>query len=255
MIRYIFVRDALEMGQLAAEALARTMASGHPVVALPTGRTPEPVYAELVRRYQAGEIDFSRTITFNLDEYVGLAATHPASFRSYMEAHLFQHVNLRPEHIHFFDGTAADLEQECRDYEQAIRQAGGISLGLLGLGPNGHIAFNEPGTPWESRCHLVTLTAATREANAPFFGVPDQMPGQALTMGIATIREMRRIMLLVTGENKAEALAALYRGVPTLDWPVTALIGHPDVTVLVDTATVTLPGGLPRGRVAGEGWK
>lgn len=201
-------------------------------MALPTGRTPLGLYAALRARAAAGEISFSQARLFDLDEYVGLGATHPLSYARYMRTELLDPVGASEHNVRLLRGDAPDLGVECRAYEEAIARAGGIDLAILGLGDNGHIAFNEPGTPWDSQTHVAALSARTREVNRPADGAA--IPQHGLTMGIATIRQARGILLLVAGATKKPALAALRRGVPDPRWPVTSLIGHTDVTLICE---------------------
>ncbi len=202
------------------------------VLGLPTGRTPAGMYrhvvAECAREYHC----FRDVTTFNLDEYAGIPREHPGSYFTFMKRHLFDHIDVDPSRTHIPDGSAADLAAECARYEAAINAAGGLGLTFLGLGRNGHIAFNEPGTPFDSRTRRVELAESTRRANADFFhGL--QVPTHALTMGIGTILESRRIVLLASGSGKDAAIARL----ETLDidpsFPASALWDHDDVTVLV----------------------
>lgn len=219
--------DALAADQVAAALLKRDAA-----LALPTGRTPLGLYAHLRARAAAGEISFRRARVFDLDEYVGLSATHPLSYARYMHTELLDPVGASPHNVRLLRGDAPDLAVECGAYEEAIARAGGIDLAILGLGENGHIAFNEPGTPWDSRTHVAQLSDRTREVNHSADGTA--IPERGLTMGIATIRQARAILLLVAGTAKQAALAALRRGVPDPRWPVTSLIGHADVTVICE---------------------
>lgn len=201
-------------------------------MALPTGRTPLGLYAALRARAAAGEVSFSQARLFDLDEYVGLGATHSLSYARYMRTELLDPVGASGHNVRLLRGDAPDLAAECRAYEEAIARAGGIDLAILGLGDNGHIAFNEPGTPWDSPTHVAALSARTREVNQPVAGAV--IPTHGLTMGVATIRQARAILLLVAGAAKQAALAALRRGMPDPRWPVTGLIGHADVTVICE---------------------
>jgi glucosamine-6-phosphate deaminase len=165
---------------------------------------------------------------FNLDEYCGLAASDPHSFAGYLHRHLISPLNVRSEQMRLIRGDAANIALECRDYDAAIADWGGIDLCVLGLGANGHIAFNEPGTPWELRTHVATLSAGTRAAQRGAWKVPER----GITMGIATLIDARQILLLIAGPGKSAATAALHRGVPSIDWPVTSLASHPALTVI-----------------------
>jgi glucosamine-6-phosphate deaminase len=204
---------------------------------LPTGRTPVPLYRELVTLYRAHLVDFSMTTTFNLDEFVGMGSADPRSYRAFMQCHLFDHVNLSPRRIRFLDGLAGDTAAECARYERAIRYAGGIDLQILGLGANGHIGFNEPAARLTARTHRTTLTPATRRANAALFGNrPGDVPREALSMGMATILHARRIVLLATGAAKAAAVARALNGPITPRVPASFLQLHPAAEVWLDRA-------------------
>lgn len=226
--------------------LAALDANPRIVLGLPTGKTPEGMYARVVRECGVSRHCFEEVTTFNLDEYVGLAPDHPSSYATYMRKHLFDHVDIDPANINLPDGLAARIGEEdprhgneeallreCRRYEQAIARAGGLQLTFLGLGTNGHIAFNEPGTPFDARTRVVELTESTKAANAPYFR--DQTPpDRAITMGIATILDSREIVLLASGEKKRAAVERLRGGEVTTDFPASALHHHPRVTVIVD---------------------
>lgn len=226
----------------AAAALARRIAGAlrerpATVLALPTGRTPVGTYAELRRLHAAGEADFSEASTFNLDEFAGVAPGDPGSFRAFMEKHLFGAVNVRPERIHFLDGTAADPDQECERYESEIDEAGGIDLQLLGIGANGHIGFNEPGEELVGRTHRVVLAESTRRDNATLFGGdPARVPREALSMGMATILKARGIILLATGERKAQCVERTVHGPLTTRLPASFLQLHRHAELYLDRA-------------------
>ena len=206
--RIIAVTDAPEVAIRAADYVEELIARRpDAVLVLPTGRTPVALYRELKHRYAAGRIDFSRVRTFNLDEWVGVAIDEPGSYAGFMAEHLFSRVNLRPENCHIPNGRATDLEAECRRYEDQLRQSGGIDLAILGIGGNGHIGFNEPGTSFEVRTHVSTVELSTQQSNAyAFDGQP--VPAQAITMGIGTILEAREILLLATGAEKSRSCVA-----------------------------------------------
>jgi glucosamine-6-phosphate deaminase len=203
------------------------------VLALPTGSTPRPLYAELVRRHREDRLSFARATTFNLDEYLGLPPDHPSSFRRYIDDALVRHVDLAPDRVHAPDGAAADVAAACAAYEAAIDAAGGLDLVLLGLGEDGHIAFNEPGSSLGSRTRIKTLSAGTRAANQPAFGATS-VPRHAITVGIATILAARRCLLLATGAHKAAAVALAVEGPLAGRCPASALQLHPHATVLCD---------------------
>jgi glucosamine-6-phosphate deaminase len=201
------------------------------VLGLPTGRTPQGMYqrvvADCAREYHC----FRDVTTFNLDEYAGIPREHDGSYSTYMRRNLFDHVDLDPSHVHIPNGMAPDLDGECSRYERDIAEAGGLDLTFLGLGRNGHIAFNEPGTPFNARTRVVELTESTRAANAEYF--PDRRPPtHAMTMGIGTILESGRIVLLAAGRGKEEALARLRSRVVDGSFPASALWTHPNVHVL-----------------------
>ncbi|HEV7766603.1 MAG TPA: glucosamine-6-phosphate deaminase [Thermoanaerobaculia bacterium] len=201
------------------------------VLGLPTGRTPIGMYERVVRECTREYHCFTDVTTFNLDEYVGVPREHPGSYRTYMKQHLFDHVDLDPTNAHLPNGMAEDCDAECARYEREIRDAGGLQLTFLGLGRNGHIGFNEPGTPFDARTRVVALTESTRKANAEFFHNGD-VPTHAITMGIGTILESRRIVLLVAGHEKEAALERLRGGIVGEDFPASALWTHPNVRVL-----------------------
>lgn len=216
----------------AARIVARLVRSqAKAVLGLCTGETPKPVYAELVRLHRDEGLDFSQVTTFNLDEYVGLDAQHPASYRRYMAEHLFDHVSVAQAHIP--DGGASDIAAACRDYEEAIARAGGIDLQLLGIGADGHIAFNEPSSSLGSRTRVKTLTDKTL---ALYQARGQSVPQHVITMGIGTILDARRCVLLAYGDAKASAVAGMVEGPLTAKVPASALQLHARTTVLVDEA-------------------
>lgn len=236
-MRLVVVEDYGELSRGAAKWVARRLLERPELVlALPTGHTPVGMYRELVRLHREGLLDFSRVTSFNLDEYLGIPPDHPQSFASYMRIHLWDQVNLRPGACHIPNSLPEDPEAECAGYEGLIREAGGIDLAVLGLGGNGHIAFNEPGTPFESTIHVAELSQETREAEAAAFGGVDRVPKKAITMGIRTIMNAREILLLVSGEEKAEVLSRALTGPITLEVPASVLQLHPRLTVLADVA-------------------
>ena len=215
-----------------------TATNGRCVLGLATGSTPLGIYRELIRRHQAGEVDFSRVVTFNLDEYYPMPADSPHGYRRYMWENLFAHVNIRPECVHIPDGSVPreDLSAHCAAYERAIADAGGIDFQMLGIGKTGHIGFNEPGSAPDERTRLVTLDTVTRkDAAADFFG-EDNVPREAVTMGVATILEAREIALIATGEHKAEIVARAVEGNVSQDVAATYLQRHPHATAYLDAA-------------------
>lgn len=210
------------------------------VLGLPTGSTPLGMYRSLIQKYERGEISFQNVVTFNLDEYVGLPENHPQSYHSYMYENFFNHVDIPTENIHILDGNASDLDRECQDYEQKIESIGGIALFVGGVGEDGHIAFNEPGSSLQSRTRIKTLTHSTRIANARFFSDDlEQVPKLALTVGVGTILAAREVMILAKGYAKAIAVAqAIEQGINRM-WPISALQLHPHAIVVCDDAATS----------------
>ncbi len=204
------------------------------MLGLATGSTPTGTYKELIRIYRERGLDFSGVTTFNLDEYLGLDPCHSQSYHHFMEENLFKHVNLNPSNVHIPNGLAKDLATECRNYEQMIKDAGGIDLQLLGLGRDGHIGFNEPSSSLGSRTRVKTLTQETIKDNARFFDNEKDVPRFALTMGVGTIMEAREVLLLASGRNKAEALRATVEGPVSAEFTASVLQMHPKVTMVVD---------------------
>lgn len=232
------------MAGLAADAVAAAVAAAAPgrgpVLGVATGSSPRGVYAELVTRVRAGELDLSRTRTFSLDEYVGLPADHRASYRSEIRRVLTDPAGIPADQVHCPDGSATDLPAAAAAYEKAIASAGGVDLQLLGLGSDGHIAFNEPGSSLASRTRVKTLTQVTRTDNARFFDDdPDAVPRHCLTQGLGTIARARHVVLLAAGERKAEAVQQLVEGPVSARWPATVLQLHPHVSVLLDDAAAS----------------
>ena len=226
----------------AARALARHVSDAirvkpDLVLGLPTGRTPVAFYHELSALAERGRVAIGGITTFNLDEFLGIAAAHPGSYRRFMETHLFDRVGLPASQINFLSGDAPDAEAECERYEQAIARAGGIDVQILGIGTNGHIGFNEPAPVLQARTHRVTLKRETRRSNAALFGGDLQaVPREALSMGMATILQARSIVLLATGRSKASCVQRLLVGPITTNLPASFLQLHPAVDVVVDTA-------------------
>ncbi len=209
------------------------------VLGLPTGSSPEGMYAELVKAVAEKRVSFRHVLTFNMDEYVGLPESHPESYHSFMAKHLFDHIDCPKENIHILNGNAPDLEEECRSYEQKIKEAGGIDLFLGGIGPDGHIAFNEPFSSLTSRTRVKTLTTDTKIANSRFFGNdPDAVPSHALTVGVGTVMDAREVLILCNGYGKARALQAAVEGPVTQQWTISALQTHPHSIIVTDEAAV-----------------
>lgn len=209
------------------------------VIGLPTGSTPLMVYREIVAQHKKGKIDFSRVITFNLDEYVGLDGKHVQSYKYYMYKNLFRHVNIDLNNTHIPNGVAENLEEECRRYDQLIEQLGGIDWQLLGIGLNGHIGFNEPGECLSAVTHVQRLLEETRIANARFFGSLQDVPTHAITMGMGSILRAKKIVLIATGQEKAKILAKAVNGPITTRVPASFLQLHQDVTFVLDQAAAS----------------
>jgi glucosamine-6-phosphate deaminase len=231
--------------RVAAAALARRIAAAvaaEPglVFGLPTGKTPLPLYRALADLERRGDLDLSHTTTFNLDEFLGVAAADPGSYRTFMERHLFGRLRHRPRATHVLAGDAPDPAAECARYERAIREAGGIGLQILGIGTNGHIGFNEPGRELAARTHVATLRPETRRANAALFGSDETaVPRQGLSMGVGTILDARSIVLLATGSTKAACVERMIRGPLTTRLPASLLQLHRQVHVYLDEAAAS----------------
>lgn len=224
-----------QMSELAAKKLIEQINSkSDSVLGLATGSTPEGLYEEIIKAHKEGNVSFKDVTTFNLDEYVGLSKDNDQSYYYYMHKLLFDHIDLKDNQANLPNGDAEDLQEECSRYEASIQQAGGIDIQILGIGLNGHIGFNEPGTPFSIQTHIVDLDASTRNANARFFDSIDEVPLQAITMGIDSIMQTKQIILLVSGSKKAEALEKLVNGYVTEDFPASILQKHPNVTIIAD---------------------
>ena len=209
------------------------------VLGLATGSTPIGTYRELIRMHKAGELDFSKVVTFNLDEYVGLPATHDQSYYYFMHENLFDDINISPINVHVPSGVVKDFDRYCQWYEEEIAKAGGIDLQVLGIGSDGHIAFNEPGSSLASRTRIVTLTEETITDNSRFFERMEDVPRFAITMGVGTIMEAKYCLLLANGEKKADPVEALIEGPITSQVTASALQMHPHATVIVDSAAAS----------------
>ena len=205
------------------------------VLGLPTGSTPLETYRELIRLHKAGEVSFKNVITFNMDEYVDLEESHPESYPSFMWNNFFSHIDINPSNVHILNGNAKDLVAECTAYEEAIVKAGGIDLFMGGVGEDGHIAFNEPFSSLQSRTRIKTLTSDTIAVNSRFFGGDiSKVPTQALTVGVATILDARKVMILATGPKKARALRHAIEGSYNHQWTLSALQTHPAGIIVCD---------------------
>ena len=229
----IHVSSYEELSRKAADLIAaQILLKPDCVLGLATGSTPIGAYQNLVKKYQQGDLDFSKLTTFNLDEYLGLTGEHPQSYRYFMNDNLFNHVNVRPECTHVPDGCAADPKAFGLAYDKAIADMGGIDLQLLGIGNNGHIAFNEPADIFVSETHTVTLKQSTIEANKRFFNSIDEVPTQAITMGMGSIMKAKKVLLIADGPAKKEAIEKAFYGPITPEVPASILQLHPDLTVI-----------------------
>lgn len=233
-MKVIVVKDKVAMGKKAAQLIAADMKKKSPfVLGLATGSTPVPLYAELIAMGKRKELDFSTTISFNLDEYVGLKPTHDQSYRYFMNENLFNHININKKNTFVPDGMAKNVEESCAIYEDNIDACGGIDYQVLGIGSNGHIAFNEPGSSLGSRTRKLKLTKNTIQDNSRFFKSISEVPTEAITMGIGTILEAKKIVLLASGANKAKCVADAIEGPITASVPASALQLHPCVTFIL----------------------
>lgn len=209
------------------------------VLGLATGSSPLGLYQELIRDHDVNHTSYKEVKTFNLDEYVGLDKNHPQSYYTFMMENLFNHIDIDLSNVHIPNGCAFDLEQECANYNQLLEKYH-IDIQVLGIGANGHIGFNEPGTPFDSTMHLVKLDEKTRRDNARFFSSIAEVPEYAITMGIKNILSAKKILLIATGKNKSEAIFHLVKGTPTPEWPATALQYHDDVVLFLDEEAASL---------------
>ena len=227
--------DGQQASQVAARIVGRLVKEKpHAVIGFATGNTPLQLYKNMVRMHREEGLDFSSVTTFNLDEYVGVPPVHPSSFHSYMWAHLFSQLNIPNTRIHIPDGLAADIPAVCRNYEQAIKSAGGIDIQIMGIGTNGHLGFNEPTSSLYSRTRIKTLTEETRLNNSAAFGGQDNVPLHVITMGLGTILESRACLLMAFGKKKARAIALTVEGPLTSMVPGTVLQLHPRAVVVLD---------------------
>ena len=239
-MKIYMTEDYQTMSRKAANILsAQIILKPNSVLGLATGSTPVGMYKQLVTWYEKGDLDFAEVKTVNLDEYVNLEPTHEQSYHYFMQHHLFDHVNINPANTNVPDGLAADPKAECAWYNQVIRQLGGIDIQVLGMGHNGHIGFNEPGDAFELETHVVDLTERTIQANSRFFASMDEVPRQAMTMGIKSIMMARKILLMVSGEDKADAVKRAFSGPVTPQMPASILQLHPYVTLVGDRAALS----------------
>ena len=242
-MRVIIENDYDSLSKWAAEYVIKRINSAKPtadkpfVLGLPTGSSPIGMYAALSKACKEGRVSFRNVITFNMDEYVALPEEHPESYHSFMRRNLFDNIDCPKENIHILNGNADDLEKECANYEESIRKAGGIDLFIGGIGPDGHIAFNEPGSSLTSRTRQKTLTTDTRVANSRFFGgKPENVPATALTVGVGTVMAAREVLILCNGHNKARALQAAIEGPVTQMWTISVLQMHQHGIIVCDEA-------------------
>ena len=234
-------KDYADLSRKAANIIsAQVIMKPNAVLGLATGSTPIGAYKQLIEWYHKGDIHFSQTFSINLDEYQGLSGEHDQSYRYFMNHNLFHHINIKMENTNVPNGLAEDASAECRRYNNIIKTLGGIDLQLLGIGGNGHIGFNEPGSAFEKETHLVTLTEQTRRSNARFFSNIDEVPTHAFTMGIKSIMAAKKILLLATGEAKAKALYDSFFGPVTPGVPASILQLHNDCIVIADEAALSI---------------
>lgn len=240
-MKIIKTKDYEHMSRVTANILsAQVIMKPNCILGLATGSTPVGAYRQLVQWYEKGDIDFSEVTSVNLDEYKGLSPENDQSYRYFMNHNLFDHINIRKDHTFVPNGLEPDSEKACGDYNQIIRDLGGIDLQLLGLGNNGHIGFNEPGSAFEKETHCVDLTRSTIDANARFFSSLSEVPKQAYTMGIKTIMQAKKIVVAVSGQGKASIVKEAFFGPITPQVPASVLQLHNDVTVVGDEAALSL---------------
>ena len=242
-MRLIIEKDYNDVSRWAANYVASRINAANPtadrpfVLGCPTGSSPLGMYRHLIELNRAGKVSFRNVVTFNMDEYVGLPESHPESYHSFMWNNFFSHIDIPRENVNILDGNATDLQEECSRFEQKIKSYGGIDLFMGGVGPDGHIAFNEPGSALSSRTRVKTLTTDTIIANARFFdGDVNQVPKTALTVGVGTVMDARSVMLVVNGHNKARALRHGVEGAVSQMWTISALQLHPAAIIVADDA-------------------
>lgn len=240
-MKRIVCKNYEEMSRLGAYVYAEQIwRKPNSVLGFATGGTPEGMYKCLVDMYVGGMVDFSKVTTFNLDEYYPMSKVSDQSYDYFMWSKLFSHINVKRENVHLPNGGAADPQKACDDYESLIERSGGMDLQLLGIGNNGHIAFNEPDDELYVSTHVAELTENTIEANARFFASADEVPRRALTMGIGSIMGAKRVLMLIAGKNKAPVVKKMFSGVVTPQVPASLLQLHPDVVVLLDEAAASM---------------
>lgn len=240
-MKLIVTKDYNELSKVAANEMAKVIKNNNKaILGLATGGSPVGMYKELINMNKNGEIDFSNITTVNLDEYIGLSGDHPQSYRYFMNENLFNHINIDKNKTYVPNGLAKDIEKECTSYDAKIEELGGIDVQLLGVGNNGHIAFNEPNEALLAGTHLTDLKEDTIKANSRFFDSIDDVPKKAITMGLGQIMRAKKIILIASGESKAEVVKAMLSGKISTDIPATMLQMHRDVTVIVDEAAAKL---------------
>lgn len=240
-MRLMVTKNYEEMSKVAAKEMAEDIKKNPEIVlGLATGGTPVGMYKELIRMYNEGELDFSKVTSINLDEYVGLGGDHDQSYRYFMNTNLFNHINIDKNNTFVPNGLAENIEEECLNYDKRIQDMGGIDLQLLGLGANGHIGFNEPGEALSVGTHLTKLKESTIQANARFFTSIDDVPREAITMGLGGIMKAKKIMVIASGEGKSEVVKAMMSGKITTEIPATMLQMHRDVLLIVDEEAAKL---------------
>ncbi|MDR1380791.1 MAG: glucosamine-6-phosphate deaminase [Tannerella sp.] len=242
-MRVIIEPDYETLSKWAACYIAAKISKSNPtaerpfVLGLPTGSSPLGTYGELVRLHRGGAVSFKNVITFNMDEYAGIPREHPESYHSFMWNNFFSHIDIQEKNVNILNGNAVDLEAECAGYEERIKGAGGIDLFLGGIGPDGHVAFNEPGSSLSSRTRVKSLTADTIIANSRFFGGDvSRVPGTALTVGVGTVMDAKEVLIIANGHGKARALQQAIEGGISQMWTITALQMHPKGIIVCDEA-------------------
>lgn len=240
-MKLIVAKNYEELSKLAAKEFVDVInIKPNAIMGLATGSSPMGMYKELIKMYINKEVDFSNVISFNLDEYVGLGSDHPQSYRYFMDNNFFNHIDIKRENIFIPNGLSKDLKAECESYDNKIQELGGIDIQLLGIGNNGHIAFNEPKNELLLGTHIIRLTEDTIKANSRFFDSIDKVPKEALTMGLGGIMRAKKIVLIASGESKVDAIKGLLSGKITTDNPATMLQMHRDVIVIVDESIYKL---------------
>ncbi len=240
-MRIIRARDAADASRKTANIIsAQVILKPDSVLGLATGSSPIETYRQLIRWYEKGDLDFAKTKTVNLDEYVGLAPDHPQSYARFMNENFFDHINIDKNNTHLPNGLDTDAVHQCSNYDALIHSLGGVDLQLLGIGNNGHIGFNEPDEVFIKGTHCVDLTQNTIQANSRFFECMDQVPRQAYTMGILDIVQAKRVVMIVTGAHKAQILRDAFQGPVTPKVPASIMQLHPDFTLVADEAALSL---------------